>query len=94
LPYAIFDTNDRIIKGLKEKPAYTYYANAGIYLIKKELIGLVPSQGVFNATDLLEKAVEQKQQVLHYPIRSYWLDIGNHDDFERAQKDVAHIDFN
>ncbi|HBX50596.1 MAG: nucleotidyltransferase [Bacteroidetes bacterium GWF2_33_38] len=93
LPYAIFETEDRNILSFKEKPSYTYYANAGIYLIKKELINLIPSDEIFNATDFMQAVINKGLQVVHYPIRSYWLDIGNPDDFEKAQRDVSHIDF-
>lgn len=34
----ILDLDGRNIKGLIEKPKYNYYANAGIYLIKSELL--------------------------------------------------------
>ena len=54
LPYAIFDEDDRKVNSFKEKPNYTYYANAGIYLIKKELLKLIPKDKVYNATDLME----------------------------------------
>ena len=36
VPYGIFELEERIIKGVREKPTYNYYANSGIYLIKKE----------------------------------------------------------
>lgn len=93
LPYAIFDTNERDVLSFKEKPSYTYYANAGIYLIKKEILALIPKEKFFNATDLMELVKEREKSLQHYPIRGYWLDIGKHEDFERAQKDIAHIDF-
>lgn len=93
LPYAIFDTNNGTVNSLKEKPNYTYYANAGIYLMKKELIDLVPQKQVFSATDLMEKVIKVDKKLIHYPIRGYWLDIGKHEDFDKAQKDIAHIDF-
>lgn len=93
LPYAIFETNNDEVKSFKEKPSYTYYANAGIYLLKKELLSLVPKQKVFNATDLMDKVVAERKKLIHYPILSYWLDIGKHEDFDKAQKDIAHIDF-
>ena len=93
LPYAIFNTNDSIVNGLKEKPSYTYFANAGIYLIKKNALESIPKNQFFNATDLMEQIISSGKKLLHYPIRSYWLDIGNHEDYEKAQKDIAHIDF-
>ncbi len=91
LPYAIFETDDRNVKSFKEKPSYTYYANAGIYLMKKEVVSDIPENKVFNATDLMNKVVNEGKKLLHYPIMSYWLDIGNHDDFNKAQRDIAHI---
>lgn len=93
LPYAIFETNDSEVKSFKEKPNYTYYANAGIYLFKKELLNYVPKQTVYNATNLMDKVVTEGKKLIHYPILSYWLDIGKHEDFEKAQKDIAHIDW-
>lgn len=91
LPYAIFETNDREVKSFKEKPSYLYYANAGIYLMKKDLIKEIPKDKFYNATDLMEDLIKTGRKVIHYPIRSYWLDIGKPIDFERAQKDIVHI---
>ncbi len=93
LPYAIFESEGRQVKSLKEKPSYTYYANAGIYLFKKDLLDLVPENGVYNATDFMEDVMTKGFNLLHYPIRGYWLDIGKHVDFEKAQKDIAHINW-
>jgi len=91
LPYAIFDTKNSEINSFKEKPSYTYFANAGIYLIKKEVLDIIPKAVFFNATDLMELIIKSNKKLIHYPIRSYWLDIGTHEDFDKAQKDIAHI---
>ncbi|WP_417857477.1 MULTISPECIES: sugar phosphate nucleotidyltransferase [Flavobacteriaceae] len=94
LPYAIFDLEDKRVTSFKEKPSYTYYANAGIYLMKKEIIDEIPKGSFFNATDLMQLIIESPDKELkHYPIRNYWLDIGKHEDYEKAQKDVKHIKF-
>jgi len=93
LPYAILDTSNRIVNSFKEKPSYTYYANAGIYLLKKEMLKYIPKNTVFNATDLMETVKNNNHSLMHYPIISYWLDIGKHEDFEKAQMDIAHINF-
>ncbi len=93
LPYAIFETENRTIKSLKEKPQYTYYANAGLYLIKKSLLELIPENKEFNATDFIETLIGNAHKVMHYPIRNYWLDIGKLEDYEKAQKDISHIDW-
>jgi dTDP-glucose pyrophosphorylase len=93
LPYAILESENHLVKSFKEKPSYTYYANAGIYLLKRKLLNKIPKDQFFNATDLMDMVLQNNFKLLHYPITSYWLDIGKHEDFERAQKDISHIDF-
>ena len=94
IPYAIFENEDLKVKSFKEKPDFIYYANAGIYLIKKKILKLIPKGEFYNATDLMEKIIELDMNLIHYPIHSYWLDIGKHKDFEQAQNDIVHIDLN
>lgn len=93
LPYAILELEDSTVKSLKEKPKYTYFANAGIYLVKKKMLEHIPKGGFYNATDLMEKLLEEKRKVFHYPILGYWLDIGRMSDFLKAQEDFKHIHF-
>lgn len=91
VPYGVVETNGNEVVSLAEKPTYTYYSNAGIYIIKKELVKLIPKNKHFNATDLMEKLFQMKKKVVNYPILDYWLDIGKHGDYERAQKDIRHL---
>ena len=93
IPYGVVEANGNEITALKEKPIYTYYSNAGIYIFKKEMIDFIPSNEHFNATDLLEEGIAKNKKIVHFPIDSYWLDIGKHIDFEKAQKDVLNIKF-
>jgi len=93
VPYAILETNDNLIQSFREKPTYTYFANAGIYLIKKELCSKIPKDQFYNATDLLEYLLDNKYKVTSFPLRGYWLDIGKHDDYIKAQADIEFITF-
>ena len=93
IPYGVVESEGNQVKALKEKPTYTYYSNAGIYIFKKSLVELIPDHSFFNATDFLDKLIELDKKVLHYPIKRYWLDIGKHVDFEKAQRDVSSIIF-
>lgn len=93
IPYAVLETEKEQVKSFKEKPTYTYYSNGGIYLIKKELLGLIPEDEFYNATDLMEELIKKGKKVKSYPLRGYWLDIGKHEDFKKAQEDFKHIKF-
>jgi len=91
VPYAVMETKDNIVTGFKEKPSYTHYSNAGIYMMKKEVIDLVPKNEFYNATDLMEKLIRLRKKIVAYPIIDYWLHIGNHEDFRKAQTDIISI---
>lgn len=91
VPYGIFNVNEDNITGLTEKPTYNYYANAGIYLIKREMLDLIPADTFFNATDLIELLIAQKKKVVRFPVHGYWIDIGNKDEYAKAQDIVRHL---
>ncbi len=91
IPYGIFELDGRNIRGVKEKPTHNYYANGGIYLIKKSVLDLVPDNEQFDATDLINIAIEKKLNVIRFPLTGYWIDIGKHEDYNKAQELVKHI---
>ena len=91
IPYGIFELSGREIQGIKEKPTYNYYANAGIYLIKKELFDLIPDDTFFNATDLIELLISANRKVIRFPLTGYWIDIGKPADYQKAQDLVKHL---
>lgn len=91
IPYGILDLDGRNIKGLLEKPKYNYYANAGIYLIKKSALAEIPEDTFFNATDLIEKLISEKKKVIRYPLNGTWIDIGNPQEYQKAKDLVKHL---
>jgi dTDP-glucose pyrophosphorylase len=93
IPYAVLETTDGHIKSFKEKPTYTYYSNGGIYLIKREMLHFIPNSQFYNATDLMEYMIQNNYKVISFPFSGYWLDVGKHEDFEKAQSDLNNIKF-
>lgn len=92
VPYAVLETDEnQLVESLKEKPRYNYYSNAGIYILKKELLNLIPKNTFYDITDLMDRILEMKLRLVTYPINGYWLDIGKHDDFKKAQEDIKHL---
>lgn len=93
IPYGVLETDNGHVINLREKPTYTYYSNGGIYLIRKEALEYLPKDEFFNATDLMEVLIRQKKKVISYPLSCYWLDIGKHEDYEKAKRDIKNIKF-
>ncbi len=92
VPYGIFDLEGRNIQGLIEKPTYNYYANAGIYLIKRSALDEIPNDTFFNATDLIEKLIGEGKKVIRFPLNGTWIDIGNPQEYQKANELVKHLE--
>lgn len=93
VPYAVLETAQGQVINFKEKPTYTYYSNGGIYLLKRKVLDILPKNTYFNATDLMDKLISKNYKVVSYPLIGYWLDIGNHQDYEKANVDIKSIRF-
>ena len=91
VPYGIFDLDGREIQGLIEKPTYNYYANAGIYLIKRCVLDEIPEDTFFNATDLIEKLIAEGKKVIRFPLNGTWIDIGNPQEYQKAHELVKYL---
>lgn len=91
LPYAIIKKDGYKIQSFEEKPIYEYFANGGIYLIKKHLLDQIPKNKFYNATEFMQTILDDNLKLICYPLKEYWIDIGEHHEFERAKKDLELI---
>lgn len=91
IPYAILESNNNQVSSFVEKPKNTHYANAGIYIFKKEYVKWIPNNTFFHITHLFDKLLEHGKKVIHEPIVGYWIDIGSLKDYENANEIVKHL---
>lgn len=89
LPYGIVDCDGATVTALREKPTATFLINAGIYLLEPSVYRYIPSGERYDMTTLVQRLMDDKRPVISFPLREYWLDIGQIADYERAQEDVA-----
>ncbi|MCM1163103.1 MAG: sugar phosphate nucleotidyltransferase [Muribaculaceae bacterium] len=90
VPYAILTTNGSEVKGLEEKPSYSYYANAGIYIISNRLLHTLPANERTDATDFIDVALSSGRKVSFFPISGTWIDIGSPTDYNHACELMEH----
>lgn len=92
IPYGIVQLEGkRNVKGIVEKPTYDYYVNAGIYLMKKSALDFIPKNTVFHSTHLIEKMLVAEKKVIRFPLNGTWIDIGNLQEYKRANDLVGHL---
>lgn len=90
MPYAfgnIYFENDFVLD-IVEKPDIITYALAGIYHLKPEILTYIRENEYFGMDSLIKLMLEQHNPIAKYELREYWLDIGQIDDYEKAQNEV------
>jgi dTDP-glucose pyrophosphorylase/CBS domain-containing protein len=88
VPYGVVELENGLVCDLSEKPMNRFFINAGIYVLTPQLLDYIPSGRQFNITELIQQLVAQGKKVAGFPIREYWLDIGQMPDYEQAQQDL------
>ncbi|WP_298247482.1 nucleotidyltransferase family protein [uncultured Christiangramia sp.] len=91
IPYAVFETEGNEVKDFKEKPSYRYHSNAGIYILKRNLVKMIPKNQFYDITDLMKNLITNGGNLVHAPIIGFWIDIGKPEDYKQAQEFIKHI---
>ena len=86
VPFALMDIKGDRVKGLIEKPTYNYFANAGVYLLKRELLTRLPNDAYVDAPDFISELIDDGGEVAFHPIEGTWIDIGSPDDYRYANE--------
>ncbi len=89
VPYGVLECEGPFVRHLKEKPQVGFLINAGIYLLEPKVYEHIQAGQPFQMTDLIQRLLDAGQVVVSFPVREYWLDIGQHADYVQAQTDVA-----
>lgn len=79
IPYGVchLDKSQKFLKNLSEKPSMDFLVNTGLYVVKPEIIKLIPKNKYFDFTDLLSKAKKNKNRIAIFPIdNDKWNDVG------------------
>ncbi|MSP26043.1 MAG: CBS domain-containing protein [Myxococcales bacterium] len=85
VPYGVcHKENGRIVR-IEEKPELRYHINAGIYVLEPRCLELVPAQGSYSMTTLLEECLRLGRNVGAYDMLESWQDIGLPAEFASAR---------
>jgi NDP-mannose synthase len=72
-----------------EKPTYHYSVSMGIYLFEPEILNYIPKNEHLDLPELVIKVMQDGKKVNVFNFEGYWLDIGRHDDYERAIEEFS-----
>lgn len=88
IPYGVVEIVGVRVLGITEKPTTKQFINAGVYLLEPEVVGLIPTDSKFDMTNLIDALLSNGRNVVSFPISEYWIDIGQHGDYAKAQQDA------
>ena len=74
----------RRVVGYEEKPEIPYTVSMGVYMVEPAVLDYIERDTYLDVPDLVLRLLEADQQVASYLFDGYWLDIGRHDDYEKA----------
>ena len=73
------------VTDIEEKPNIVTHILAGIYVMTPEVFNHIPEDEYFGMDSLIKSFLKQKIQIAKYEMNEYWLDIGQIQDYEKAQ---------
>ena len=88
VPYGVVETDGVAITGISEKPVVRHFINAGIYLLNSEVCRFIPNGQPYDMPDLISRLLAEGHRVVSFPVREYWLDIGQVEDYQKALADI------
>ena len=91
VPYGVVKIQQHRLVDIEEKPAQKFFVNAGIYVLEPEVLDMIPKDEFYDMPSLFMKLVALHHETIVFPIREYWLDIGNKVDFEQAIGDFSEV---
>ncbi|WP_176483693.1 nucleotidyltransferase family protein [Bacillus sp. FJAT-45066] len=92
--YGIMKVNaDGEIIAFKEKPksneVFSNIVNTGIYVVNPKIFSYFPNkEAVDFSKDILPILLQNGSKIIGYLAEGYWIDIGNHAQYEQAKEDL------
>jgi dTDP-glucose pyrophosphorylase len=89
VPYGVVNLQDQNIVSIEEKPLYKFFVNAGIYMLNPSVFKYIPEDSFFDMPTLFDVLIQAKRKALSFPIREYWLDIGEIKEYNKANSEYS-----
>lgn len=87
VPYGVVKTDEAgLFRGSEEKPQVAFHINAGIYMLSKSVLSVVPRNIFYDLPTLFHDLQERGMRAGTHTHEGRWIDIGNIAEYNRAQK--------
>ncbi len=91
VPYGVVNIADSKILSIEEKPTHKFFVSAGIYMLSPDVLEYIPENQFYDMPTLFEKIINEKQNTISFPLREYWLDIGQIEEYKKANDEYDEV---
>lgn len=91
VPYGVVNIKDSKILSIKEKPTHKFFVSAGIYMLSPEILEYIPKNEFYDMPTLFEKLISENKNIISFPLREYWLDIGRLEEYKKANEEYDEV---
>ena len=77
---------DNFLTSYIEKPEKIYNVSMGIYVYEPDVLDYIEPGSYLDFPTLVQRLLDNGEKVATYPCDDFWFDIGNHDDFVKANE--------
>lgn len=90
IPFGVVEVDAAgTLAGLREKPTHLFLINAGIYVLSRDCWNGLARGNAMEMPDLVARLVKAATPPAVFVIEEDWLDVGRHEDLQRARGPVA-----
>lgn len=77
---------------ITEKPQYSFLVNTGMYIVRRDRLGLIPEQTRCDMTDFIERIKEAGGRVGVFPIgENAWIDTGEWAEYNKSLEALGRL---
>jgi len=91
VPYGVVNIKGSKILSIEEKPTHKFFVSAGIYMLSPEILEYIPQNKFYDMPTLFEKLISEDKNIISFPLREYWLDIGRIEEYKKANEEYEEV---
>lgn len=91
VPYGVVNIEDSKVVSIEEKPIHKFFVSAGIYMLSPNILEYIPKDKFYDMPTLFEKLINENKNIVSFPLREYWLDIGRIEEYRKANEEYVEI---
>jgi len=91
VPYGVVNIENSKILSIEEKPLHKFFVSAGIYILSPKVLDHIPKNEFYDMPTLFEKLISENKNVISFPLREYWLDIGRIEEYKKANEEYDEV---